>query len=113
MPSQPFQVEFHIAGGAVVRFTLSEEAIRQHRHPAVRAMATNEGRDGVRAAAAYWLEFTFNPKKATEPTTIIDDQGAWWMVAPSAVMAVRLFDPTAATPPKQVGFVIPGNQPAE
>ncbi len=40
MPPQPFQVEFHIAGGAVVHFTLSEEAIRLHRHPAVRAMAT-------------------------------------------------------------------------
>ena len=76
MPSEPFQVEFHIAGGDVVRFNMSEEQIRQHPHPAVHAMAMDEGRDGMRAAAAYWLQLVFSMKKATEPTSIIDDQGA-------------------------------------
>ena len=110
MPPEPFQVEFHIAGGAIIRFTLTEEALRQHPRPAVRAMATNEGRAGLGAAAAFWLESAFDPKKAAETTTIVDDDGAWWVIAPSALLAIRLFDPTAATPPKHVGFVASGSK---
>jgi len=30
MPSEPFQVEFHIAGGAIVHFTLSEETLNHN-----------------------------------------------------------------------------------
>jgi hypothetical protein len=108
MPPEPFQVEFYIAGGAIVRFTLLEETLRNHPHPTIRAMATQGGRDGLASAAAFWLEATFDRKKASNPTSIIDDDGAWWLVAPSAVLAIRLFDPTAATPPMRVGFVVSG-----
>jgi hypothetical protein len=110
MPSEPFQIEFHIAGGAIVHFALSEETLTHHALPAIRATAMRGGRDGLVAAAAFWLESTFDRKKATDPTSIIDDDGAWWFIAPSALLAIRLFDPTAATPPKRVGFVAAGNE---
>jgi hypothetical protein len=107
MPSEPFQVEFHIAGGAIIHFTLLEETLHNHSHPAIRAAAAQGGRDGLVSAAAFWLESTFDRKKANDPTTIVDNEGAWWLIAPSAVLAIRLFDPTAVTPPTRVGFVVP------
>jgi len=61
--------------------------------------------------SAFWLESTFDRKKASSPTTIVDDDdGAWLLIAPAAVLAIRPFDPTAATPPKRVGFVVPGGE---
>jgi hypothetical protein len=110
MPAEPFQVDFYLAGGAIVRFTLSEETLTQHPHPAIRATATRGGREGLAAAAAFWLEATFDRKKASDATSIIDDEGAWWLIAPAAVLAIRLFDPTAATPPRRVGFVASGSE---
>ncbi len=75
MPAEPFQVDFYLAGGAIVRFTLSEETLTQHPHPAIRATATRGGREGLAAAAAFWLETTFDRKKASDATSIIDDEG--------------------------------------
>jgi len=73
-------------------------------------MATQGGREGLTAAAAFWLEATFDREKASNATSIVDDVGAWWLIPPSAVLAIRLFDPTAATPPKRVGFVVSGGE---
>jgi hypothetical protein len=113
MPSEPFQIEVHIAGGAIIRFKLHEETIRAHPHPWVKARAAAGGREGLGAGAVRWFEFMFDPKKADETTQIIDDDGALWIVAGPAVLAVRLFDPMAATPPKRVGFVISREEPPQ
>jgi hypothetical protein len=111
MPSEPFQVEIHIAGGAIVRFKLNEETIRDNPHPWVRARSAAGGRDGLAAGAVRWFEFIFDPKKADDTTHVVDDEGALWIIAGSAVLAVRFFDPTAATPPKRVGFVPSREEP--
>ena len=44
MPAEPFQVDFYLAGGAIVRFTLSEETLTQHPHPAPATRPILQGR---------------------------------------------------------------------
>jgi hypothetical protein len=108
MPSEPFQVEVYAAAGAIVRFTMTEESIRRHRLLGV--SSADKERDALWAAAVRWLEFMFDPEKATDPVRIIDDDGAFWIIPPGAVLAVRLFDPTSATLPKRVGFLVSGGE---
>lgn len=107
VPPEPFQVEIHIAGGAVVRFALTEERLRQHRHPGIKALTQEGTRDAMRAAAREWLEGIFNPAKMEEPVHVIDDEGALWIIAGNAVIAVRMFDPEATKSSQRVGFVSP------
>ncbi len=86
------EVELHIAGGAIVKWTLTPEWLRTVQ-PGGAFVASEDSQGGLRQAAVAALDWLFDPKLRGEHIEVLDGDGAYWIIESSAVIAVRLVDP--------------------
>lgn len=101
--SPPFEVELHLAGGVVIPFKLWEDRLREHRDPAIAAIATQGGdREAARAAGVAMVEKALT--KNLDKPLYVDDGGTLWIIPASSVQAAKFTDTTMEGERSAYGF---------
>jgi hypothetical protein len=101
-------VEFDLGGGTIVAFDLSDDALRNHRNPAIRSAATSvspddDPRQGLSMAAMTVTEHLLDPKRDPDRPITVEDDGVVTFVPLRSIRSVRLIFPESAKG-KPVGF---------
>jgi hypothetical protein len=115
--AEPFVIELHLGGSKVIKYTLTEDEVRDRvtrgREMPALAVLRDESepdeRKRLRTAAYYLLRRSLDPAEVTadfpagRTVSVVDDDGVW-IVPLSSIQTVYLRDPSVAGDAKAFGF---------
>ena len=109
--STDFEVYVDLGGDVSVKFTMSEDELREHRDPHIKAIAHGadssddpvERRTASRSAA-YERVRRMIVMNVTEPISVVDGDTVW-VIPTHAIRAARLRDPETGEDRRPFGFV--------
>jgi hypothetical protein len=94
---KPFEVYVDYGAASPLKYTISEDLLREHRHHAVQSAILQQGPDDTDERIRLWrgaLEIIRGmlEKNAAQPVRIFDGPDVW-MIPDHAIRSVRLHDP--------------------